>query len=79
MLGTVLATKQVHFLSRLPAGGFVNDGISVVDGLSLVSNHRHSRGAWHAGAFEISDGCSPEVMGDAAPDSRRPCTRIARS
>jgi hypothetical protein len=66
MLGTLPATEYIQFLGRLPAGGFVDDGISMVDGLGLVPNHRHRRGARHAGPLEIADGCSAEVMGNAA-------------
>jgi len=70
VLRTVPATEQVQFLGRLPAGGFVDDGISMVDGLCLVPNHRHRRGARHAGPLEISDGCSAAVSLTASPTTR---------
>ena len=63
---TASLTEQIQFLGRLPAGGFVDDGISMVDGLGLVPNHRHRRGARYAGPLEIADGCSAEVMRNAA-------------
>src|SRR5881628_2156216 len=43
----------------------IDDAVASINRFGLVADHRHRGRSWHAGALEVADGRSPEIVWDA--------------
>ncbi len=62
---TLLLLELIELAGTDVEHRLINDAIATVDRLGFVADHRHRGRSGHAGALEVADGRSPEIVWDA--------------